>query len=260
MHRYFIHFSYDGTGYHGWQIQPNGISVQEVLQQALSVVLRREMTVTGAGRTDTGVHARRMTAHFDIDDTTDCAQLTYKLNRLLPRDVAVENIEEVAPDLHARFSACRRTYHYYIHFAKNPFKERYSSELHFPLDFNRMNEAAGLLLQTNDFAAFCKSHTDVKTTFCNVTEAVWIRQTADEWYFRISADRFLRNMVRAVVGTLIDVGRGRLSTDDFRAIIETKRRTAAGESMPAKGLFLEEIEYEHVFRPLKTIKEKETDR
>lgn len=241
--RYFVTFSYDGTRYHGWQVQPNGISVQEVLQDALSTLLRTRIEVTGAGRTDAGVHARMMVAHFDTELPVDCRQLAYKLNRLLPQDVAVDKIEEVAPDLHARFSAVSRTYHYYVHQQKNPFLRAYSCELHYPLDFNKMNAAAEALMEYNDFGAFCKSHTDVKTTLCRVTEARWIQLGEGEWYFRITANRFLRNMVRAVVGTLVEVGRGRLSLDDFRRVVEGKRRTDAGESMPGNALFLEKIVY-----------------
>lgn len=241
--RYFVTFSYDGTRYHGWQVQPNGISVQEVLQDALSTLLRTRIEVTGAGRTDAGVHARMMVAHFDMEVPVDCRQLAYKLNRLLPQDVAVDKVEQVASDLHARFSAVSRTYHYYIHQQKNPFLRAYSCEIHYPLDFNKMNAAAEALMKYDDFGAFCKSHTDVKTTLCRVTEARWIQLGEGEWYFRITANRFLRNMVRAVVGTLVEVGRGRLSLDDFRRVIEGKRRTEAGESMPGNALFLEKIVY-----------------
>ena len=249
--RYFITLSYDGTRYHGWQIQPNGPSIQEKLQWALSTLLRQEVLVTGAGRTDAGVHARMMVAHFDFTGVGDDAggpvldgrQLTYKLNRLLPQDIAVQRVEPVSDEMHARFSALARTYHYYIHTAKEPFRRAYSCELHYPLDFDRMNEAAALLLTYDDFGAFCKAHSDVKTTICHVTSARWHQTSPDSWYFEITANRFLRNMVRAVVGTLIDVGRGRLSLDDFRKVIEGKRRTEAGESMPAHALFLEKIAY-----------------
>ncbi len=241
--RYFITLSYDGTRFHGWQIQPNGITVQEELQRALSILLRHDLQITGAGRTDQGVHARMMVAHFDVDDELDCQQLVYKLNKFLPYDIAVQKIERVSDDLHARFSATRRTYHYFVHTAKTPFLRAYSCELHYPLDFPLMNQAAQLLLQYEDFGAFCKAHADVKTTRCVVTEARWVQTSPSTWYFEITANRFLRNMVRAVVGTLIDVGRHRLSLDDFRKVIEGKRRTEAGESMPGNALFLENIEY-----------------
>lgn len=243
MNRFFIHFCYDGTNYHGWQIQPNGNSVQEELQNALSKVLRCDVTVVGAGRTDAGVHARKMVAHFEFDGILDCQQLSYRLNRILPRDISVFGVESVTADMHARFSATKRTYHYYIHTRKNPFLRNYSCELHYPLDFEAMNEAASHLLEVSDFGSFCKTHTDVKTTLCDVTEAVWVKDTDDSWHFRISANRFLRNMVRAVVGTLIDVGRHRVTLDEFDRIVSQGSRSSAGESMPAHALFLENVEY-----------------
>ena len=241
--RYFIHFAYDGTNYHGWQIQPDANSVQEELQKALSVLLRHDVEIVGAGRTDAGVHARQMVAHFEWDGQLDCQQTAYRLGRMLPRDIAIYRMEPVAEDMHARFSAVRRTYHYYLHTERDPFCRQYSCELHYDLDFERMNEAGRILCTYEDFGAFCKSHSDVKTTLCRVSEAHWIQVDSTHWYFRISANRFLRNMVRAVVGTMIDVGRGRITLDDFRKIVEGKQRTQAGESMPAHALFLEEIEY-----------------
>lgn len=241
--RYFVTLSYDGTRYHGWQIQPNGITVQGELQHALSLLLRQEIQLTGAGRTDTGVHARMMVAHFDIADPCDEAQLTYKLNKLLPCDIAVQKTEAVDDSMHARFSATSRTYRYFIHTDKSPFERHYSCELHYPLQFPLMNQAANLLLDYEDFGAFCKSHADVKTTLCHITTAQWIQTSPSTWYFEITANRFLRNMVRAVVGTLIEVGRGRISLDEFRRVIEGKKRSDAGESMPGNALFLERIEY-----------------
>ena len=241
--RYFIWFAYNGARYHGWQVQPNGNSVQAEMEKALSTLLRSDIQVTGAGRTDAGVHASEMVAHFDTDLTVDCIQLTYKLNRLLPYDIAVSRIEQVSDDLHARFSAVSRTYHYYIHTTKNPFCCSSSCYMHYALDFDAMNQAAQLLLSVRDFASFCKTHTDVKTTLCNVTEARWENIGEGRWRFVITANRFLRNMVRAVVGTLIDVGRGRISVDEFSRIVETKQRTAAGESMPAHALFLVSVKY-----------------
>ena len=241
--RYFVIFSYNGSRYHGWQIQPNGDSVQAKLQHALSLLLRSEIIVTGAGRTDAGVHARMMVAHFDFESQIDVQQLAYKLNKLLPYDIAVSKVELVADDLHARFSATSRMYRYYLHTEKNPFLSNTSYELHYPLDFNKMNEAAKLLMEYEDFGAFCKSHADVKTTLCRVTVAEWKQTSPTTWYFEIRANRFLRNMVRAVVGTLVDVGRGRVTMEEFRKIIERKKRTEAGESMPAHALFLEDITY-----------------
>lgn len=241
--RFFITFSYDGTRFHGWQVQPNGISVQAELERGLSLLLRQPVQTTGAGRTDAGVHALKMVAHFDYDGEVDCRQLTYKLNKLLPRDIAVQQVEPVADDLHARFSATSRTYHYFLHTEKSPFLRHYSCELHYPLDFELMNQAAALLMTYEDFGAFCKSHADVKTTLCHVTAARWEQLSPSEWRFEITANRFLRNMVRAVVGTLIEVGRGRMTVEAFRAVIEGKRRSDAGESMPANALFLVDIKY-----------------
>lgn len=253
MNRYFIDLGFDGTNYHGWQIQPNGISVQECLQKGLSTLLRTETEVVGAGRTDAGVHARQMVAHFDYEGTLDVQDLAYKLNRILPRDIAVYEVRAVDNDLHARFSATARTYHYYIHQQKDPFLRHYSCELRYPLDFDAMNEAASHLLQVEDFGAFCKSGSDVKTTLCNVTEARWIPIThhltpvthhqGASWCFVITANRFLRNMVRAVVGTLIEVGRHRMTLDEFDAVIRTGKRTEAGESMPGHALFLWDVAY-----------------
>ena len=253
MQRYFITLSYDGTAYHGWQIQPNGISVQEVLEHALSTILRESIAITGAGRTDAGVHGRMMVAHFDTELLFDSAQLVYKVNRLLPRDVSVSRIEPVSKDLHARFSATSRTYHYYVHTGKQPFSRQYSYALHYSLDFDKMNEAAAYLIGEKDFKCFCKAGADVKTTICNLTEARWIPvndefalttdDTVTNWCFVITANRFLRNMVRAVVGTLVEVGRGRLSLDEFKKIVDGGTRSDAGESMPGNALFLWEVKY-----------------
>lgn len=241
--RYFIRLQFDGTRYHGWQIQPNGISVQEELQRALTTLLRQPISVVGAGRTDAGVHARMMVAHFDTQPLDSLpTQLAYKLNRLLPADIAIESIEPVDGDMHARFSAVSRTYHYYIHQTKAPFLRQYSCELRYPLDFELMNEAASYLLSVEDFGAFCKAGSDVKTTLCKVTEARWEEQ-GGQWCFVITANRFLRNMVRAVVGTLIEVGRHRITIEEFDKIVEGRQRTAAGESMPGNALFLWEVEY-----------------
>ena len=243
MSRYFITFQYDGASYHGWQVQPNGNSVQAELQRAMSLLLRTPIEVVGAGRTDAGVHAAMMVAHFDLPGPLDCQQATYRLNRMLPRDIAVTGISPVAPDMHARFSAVRRTYHYFVHTRKDPFADRYSCLLHYPLDFGLMNEAGRILTTYSDFGAFCKSHTDVKTTLCTVYEARWEQMDDHRYRFVITANRFLRNMVRAVVGTMVDVGRHRLSLDGFRQVVESRQRTHAGESMPAHALFLADIQY-----------------
>ncbi len=241
--RYFIWFSYDGTNYHGWQLQPNGNTVQAELQRGLSLLLRENISVTGAGRTDTGVHARQMAAHFDTEVSFDYDELTRKMNGVLPQDISVNKVEKVSADMHARFSAVSRTYHYYIHTKKNPFLRHFSLEIHYQLDFLLMNEAARILQEYDDFGAFCKAGSDVKTTICHITEAKWHQTAEDAWYFEITANRFLRNMVRAIVGTLIEVGRHRMSLDEFRKVIEGGRRTQAGESMPALALSLEKIVY-----------------
>ena len=249
--RYFISLAYDGTAYHGWQVQPNGTSVQEVLEGALSTLLRQPVQVTGAGRTDAGVHARRMVAHFDLPPADaeapelDVAQLTYKLNKLLPRDIAIYNIVRAREEMHARFSAVSRTYHDYLPLQKNPFLRHYSWQLYGTLDFARMNEAAMLLCQYADFTSFSKANTDTKTNLCHVTEARW-EPTGEpgQWCFTITANRFLRNMVRAIVGTLIEVGRGRMTVDEFRQVIERHDRQSAGESVPAHGLFLMDVRYD----------------
>lgn len=243
MNRYFIYLSYDGMAYHGWQVQPKDNSVQAELNRTLSILLRTDIDVVGAGRTDSGVHARMMVAHFDFDGEVDCAQLSYKMNKLLPNDIVVSKIMPVSDEMHARFSATSRTYHYYVHTQPSPFLRAYSCLITFPLDFNLMNEAASHLLYVEDFGAFCKAHTDVKTTLCNVTEAKWVQTSPTEWYFVITANRFLRNMVRAVVGTLVDVGRKRITIDEFDIIIAGKNRQNAGESMPGNALFLEDIKY-----------------
>ncbi len=243
MQRYFIYIKYDGTRYHGWQVQPNALTVQEELERAMAVFMREDIAVTGAGRTDTGVHARMMVAHFDTEQDVDCAQLRYKLNRLLPHDIAVDKIVPVDSDKHARFSAVARTYLYYVHLRKDPFRRAYSFELPYKVDFTMMNEAAQLLLCHDDFSAFCKSNSDAKTMLCNVSSAAWIQENEFAWHFEITANRFLRNMVRAVVGTLIDVGRGRIDVEEFKKIIEFGNRSDAGESVPSNALFLEKIEY-----------------
>ncbi len=243
--RYFIYLSYDGTLYHGWQIQPNGLSVQEVLQRNLALLLRApEMDIVGAGRTDAGVHARLMVAHFDWPEPFDAPQLVYKLNKLLPPDVVVHRIEPVASDMHARFSATSRTYHYFLHLAKDPFRRSYSWKCFANLNFQRMNEAAATLLEYTDFTSFSKISEDVKTNLCTVTEAHWDETEPGCWRFTITANRFLRNMVRAIVGTLVDVGRGRMSVADFRRVIELQDRSLASSSAPACGLFLVDVRYD----------------
>ena len=241
--RYFITFSYDGTAYHGWQIQPHSVTVQEELQKALSTLMRKPMEVVGAGRTDTGVHARKMIAHFDHDEVLDCPLLVYKLNKLLPRDIAVQHVEPVADDMHARFSAKSRTYHYYVHLDKNPFLRSYSWQVYGNPDFELMNRAARVLMEYKDFTSFSKVNTDTKTNDCTITEARWDRVGEDQWRFTVTANRFLRNMVRAIVGTLMEVGRGRMTIEQLRSVIEAKDRCRAGDSVPGNALFLVEVLY-----------------
>ncbi|WP_262280313.1 tRNA pseudouridine(38-40) synthase TruA [Hallella absiana] len=241
--RIFLWLSFDGTAYHGWQIQPNGMSVQEKVQQCLSTLLSQPIAVTGAGRTDAGVHARTMVCHFDTDKELDTDQLCYRLNRILPRDISCGRAERVSEDMHARFSAKRRTYRYFIHTQRDPFLRHYSVETHWKLDFEMMNEAALWLTTQDDFKAFCKAGADNKTTLCQVTTAQWVSTSPTTWYFEIAANRFLRNMVRAVVGTLFEVGRHRMTLEQFREVVATGTRSDAGESMPAHGLFLWDIEY-----------------
>lgn len=241
--RYFITFSYDGTAYHGWQIQPHSVSVQEELQKALSTLLRKPMEVVGAGRTDTGVHARKMVAHFDSESELECSQLVYKLNKLLPRDIAVQQIERVEEDMHARFSAKSRTYHYYVHLDKNPFLRSYSWQVYGNPDFDLMNRAAAVLMEYTDFTSFSKVNTDTKTNDCTITEAHWDRVGEGQWRFTITANRFLRNMVRAIVGTLMEVGRGRMSIEQLRNVVDAKDRCRAGDSVPGNALFLVDVKY-----------------
>ena len=241
--RFFITLSYDGTRYHGWQIQPNGDSIQQRLQEALSTLLRKSVEVVGAGRTDTGVHARMMVAHFYWEEAIDGKQLAYKLNKLLPGDIAVQEVRQVEDDMHARFSATSRTYHYFIHTRKDPFLQAYSWQIPFALDFEKMNEAAKVLLEYKDFTSFSKVNTDTKTNLCDLKEAFWEEVEPGQWRFTITANRFLRNMVRAIVGTLVEVGRDRINIEEMRHIIESKDRCQAGESVPGKALFLVDIKY-----------------
>lgn len=242
--RYAIFFAYDGTAYHGWQTQPDAITVQQRMEEALSLLLRTKISVVGAGRTDTGVHARQMACHFDTDTPLDTHQFARRLNAILPPDIAIHHIDEVSPQWHARFSATSRTYHYYITTRKDPFNRPYTLRLYFDLDVEMMNKAADLLLTHTDFGCFCKSHSDNKTNICHVTHARWHRQDNDTLCFVVTANRFLRNMVRAIVGTLIEVGKHRMTLEQFQAVLDSGRRTQAGESVPAHALFLEKVEYQ----------------
>lgn len=243
MQRYFIYLAYDGTNYHGWQIQPNGVSVQECLMKALSTFLRVNVEVVGAGRTDAGVHASLMVAHFDGKEDLDTITVAEKLNRLLPPDISVFQIRKVIPQAHARFDALSRTYKYYITTVKYPFNRHLKYRIYGNLDFEAMNEAANILFDYTDFTSFSKLHTDVKTNNCRIMQAEWTCEDKNNWVFTIKADRFLRNMVRAIVGTLIEVGRGKLSVEGFRKVIEKKNRGMAGSSVPGHALFLVDVEY-----------------
>ena len=295
--RYFISLSYDGGGFCGWQSQPNAMTIQDSIEKALSALLRCRTAVTGAGRTDSGVNACGYTAHFDFEGPLDTEQLRYKLNAIIPRGIVVHSVCAVSPELrdahdaefHARFSATRREYTYFLHRTKDPFVEKFSLLYTFPLNFEAMNRAAALLVGTHDFSCFQKIGSDVKTSICTVTEAFWKPYTPshiavmgapaplpgqfvsgsarpqaanpeaasrpspanpalsdcgeDYWYFRISADRFLRNMVRAVVGSLLEVGRGKRSVEDFSRLLDGGNRSSAGESVPGHPLFLSKVEY-----------------
>lgn len=243
--RYFVEFAYKGTAYHGSQVQPNGITVQGVMQDAFFTILRQPVALTFAGRTDAGVHAEQMFAHFDFDHspfTIHLSTFAERLNRLLPPDIAVRRIFPVVDDMHARFSAVSRTYEYRITTRKDPFMHGARTHVPCSLDYTAMNEAAGFLIGTHDFASFCKVHTDVRTTICTVTEAQWATN-GDEAVFTITADRFLRNMVRAVVGTLFEVGRHKMSVGEFADVIASLSRQAAGQSAPPEGLFLTHVLY-----------------
>jgi tRNA pseudouridine38-40 synthase len=240
--RYFIELSYNGKKYHGWQIQPDAISVQEKLNDAISTLFQKKIAVVGAGRTDTGVHARQMFAHFDIDIALKDTSV-FKLNSILPNDITIHAIFLVEDEKHARFDAKSRSYEYGIWLGRNPFLLDFSWQIHSQKpDLVLLNEASKLLLEYEDFQTFSKVKTEVYTFNCNVTEAVW-KQEGNLLTFYITANRFLRNMVRAIVGTLVDVGLEKISIADFRKIIESKNRSNAGLSVPAKGLFLTKIKY-----------------
>ncbi|MCI6857142.1 MAG: tRNA pseudouridine(38-40) synthase TruA [Bacteroidales bacterium] len=243
MPRYFLHLAYNGADYHGWQSQPNAVTVQETVEKALSRVLRRQVAIVGAGRTDTGVNARSMYAHFDVDnEIADPQRLISALNSLVGRDIAIYGIRRVADDAHARFDAVARTYKYFVTTRKSPFDYRFAWNPPYRLDVDAMNAAAARLADYIDFTSFSKLHTDVATNNCRIYEARWTAE-GDRLTFTIKADRFLRNMVRAIVGTLVDVGRGKTSVDEFCRIIERKDRCAAGASVPGNALFLWQVDY-----------------
>lgn len=240
--RYFLELAYKGTAYHGWQNQPNAISVQAVIEKALSTLVGHQTAIVGAGRTDAGVHAKQMFAHFDTDIAFNNENLRYRLNALLPKDVAIQNILAVKPDAHARFHATSRTYLYRIALEKNAFNTDAAYLLKKKLNIHAMETAAQVLLNYTDFQCFSKTNTDVKTYNCNIMQAGF-KQVEDELHFTIQADRFLRNMVRAIVGTLINIGLGKINITNLHSIIQSKSRQEAGYSVPAHGLYLIHISY-----------------
>ena len=244
MQRYFIYLAYNGTDYHGWQIQPKDASVQETIEKVMSMILRTPISIVGAGRTDSGVHATRMIAHFDLENPLEnCAAFADKLNRVLPRDISIEKIVPVREDAHARFSALSRTYKYYVTTKKDPFRNQFQYRGFGKYDMDLMNKGAEILFDYIDFTSFSKLHTDVKTNNCVIMHARWEMSDDHEMVFTIKADRFLRNMVRAIVGTLLQIGNGKLTLDGFRQIIELKNRCKAGDSAVAHALFLVDVEY-----------------
>jgi len=244
--RYFIELAYKGTNYHGWQLQPNAITVQELIQKSFSTILRTPIEVMGAGRTDAGVHAEQLFAHFNIENELNIDEVIYKVNAVLPEDIVVYNIRKSKVDSHARFDATSRSYEYRIFLGRNPFQNEVTWQLiNKKLNVSKMNEAANFLLTYTNFKCFSRSNTDVKTYNCDVTKALWIK-TEKSLIFHITADRFLRNMVRAVVGTLLDVGEGKTTLEEFKQIIKSENRCNAGSSAPPQGLFLTEVAYPNI--------------
>lgn len=250
--RYFLKISFQGAAYHGWQVQPHDVSVQETIEKALAMVLRNTTPITGAGRTDAGVNATRMYAHFDATQPiADLGLLARSLNGILPQDIAIHDVIPVHDDAHARFDATSRTYKYFAHAGKSALLRSISWQCNPRLDFDMMNEAASHLMEYKDFTSFSKLHTDVKTNNCHITEAHWSRcygidNNVEQWVFTITADRFLRNMVRAIVGTLVEVGNHKITVEEFCHIIEQKDRCAAGTSMPAHALYLWDVIYPYL--------------
>ena len=240
--RYFIEIAYNGKNYFGWQRQPEQISVQQVLEETLSTLLRREIKIIGAGRTDTGVHAKQLFAHFDFDGLGNKNEFLFRINSFLPKDISVKNILEVKEDAHARFDAVEREYEYVISLEKDPFSQDFAFQINNKPEIILMNKAAKLLLDHKDFQCFSRSKTDVKTYNCTIVKAFWEAKN-NNLIFTIAADRFLRNMVRAIVGTLLNVGYGKTSIEDFKAILNSKSREEAGASAPAHGLFLTKVIY-----------------
>src|SRR5690606_27344926 len=246
---YFIEIAFDGRAYHGWQVQPNAQTVQQVLDHTLSTLLRQPVHTVGCGRTDAGVHATQLYAHFDLHPASvpaDTSTFLYQVNALLPPDIAAKRLLAVAPDAHARFDATQRSYEYHLHFHKDPFLRGRSWQLREVPDVSAMNAAATILQQYEDFACFSKSHTQVHTHICRITRAEWLWANHNQLVFHISANRFLRNMVRAIVGTLLEIGRGEHAPEYMHAVIQSKSRSAAGMSVPAEGLYLTEVRYPYL--------------
>lgn len=240
--RFFIELAYDGSEFHGWQKQPNAMSIQETLEICMEKIFQKHIEFTGAGRTDAGVHARKMIAHFDMEEEIDIPHLIYKFNRMLPKSMVVFEIYPVQPEAHARFDAISREYKYYINTRKDPFNRKFSQLISRNLDVDKMNEACKILIDHTDFQCFSKVKTDVKTYNCKIESAVW-EQNGHSLVFTIIADRFLRNMVRAIVGTLLEIGTGKTKTEELENILRSKNRSKAGRSVEAKGLFLHKINY-----------------
>ncbi|MEI7661244.1 MAG: tRNA pseudouridine(38-40) synthase TruA [Bacteroidota bacterium] len=251
MSRYFIKLSYDGTPFHGWQRQPNAVTIQQTLEEAMSMLMRTTVQLTGAGRTDAGVHADEYFAHTDLADdlpAAECEKLVFRLNRYLGGEIAIKDIFHADQHAHARFSATARTYRYCIARTKNPFRRNYTWFVHGKIDHSLMNEGAALIMSYDDFTSFSKVDTDTKTNICKITRANW-QMEEEELVFTITADRFLRNMVRAIVGTLLQLGVGKISLATLKQIIENHNRSDAGDSVPAKGLTLHRITYpEDIYR------------
>lgn len=239
--RYFIELSYDGSNFHGWQIQANAHTIQAEINEALTLLLKEKINVVGQGRTDTGVHAKQFFAHFDIEKKPS-ENLTFRLNQILPPSISIKRIFEVARDLHTRFSAKTRTYEYLIYQEKNPFLHKRALFVPQKLNFEAMNQAAEIMKSYKDFSCFSKSHTQVNNNFCKISHAIWTKQK-DYAVFEVTANRFLRNMVRAIVGTLLEIGKEKIPVNEIKTIIESKNRSQAGVSVPAHGLYLVGVEY-----------------
>lgn len=242
--RYKLLIEYDGSAFHGWQIQPGVITVQEAIEKALKIALRQDISIMGSGRTDTGVHARGQVAHFDVPEPVDVYRLKASLNGLLSRSVGILDLEATHPEFHARYDAYKRRYHYYISTHKRPLSSHQRAYIKPLPDFAVMNDAASLLLGSYNYSAFCKTKSETKNRTCNVQEAKWVEDTqSGDWYFCIAADRFLHGMVRAITGTLLEVGHGKRKPESIPAILQSLDRTQAGPAAPAQGLVLEEVYY-----------------